>query len=283
MKRIKKIALWSSLLLYVIIVMSFVSGKRHNAVCHSFDLIIRDSSNQCFIDKEDITDLLKKSGIAFIGKPVDSIPIALIERELVKHPAVKNAEIYLTIYGKVVIELEQRSPIVRVINRTGESFYIDEEGRLMPLIEKSASRVLVANGNIKFSAVKNKYAYRCNDVYQRIDPYSIQKQNLTPDYDIPALKQNDRNELDEIFSFAKFIAHQEFWKSQIEQMYIVKRNDFELIPRVGDHIIVFGGVEDSKHKLNNLLAMYRDGFKRVGWNKYKVINIKYKGQVICSK
>ena len=74
-----------------------------------------------------------------------------------------------------------------------------------------------------------------------------------------------------------------FLKAQIEQVYVDKTGEFELFPRVGNHIIVFGNAEDIDKKFERLLIFYRNGLSKTGWNKYNVINIKYENQVVCSK
>ena len=59
--------------------------------------------------------------------------------------------------------------------------------------------------------------------------------------------------------------------------------DLELIPRIGSHIIVFGDYSDCEIKFRNLMSLYKNGLPAVGWNKYETINLKFKGQVVCTK
>jgi cell division protein FtsQ len=73
----------------------------------------------------------------------------------------------------------------------------------------------------------------------------------------------------------------EFWKAQIEQIYI--GNDVELVPLAGSHIIVLGNFQDIDEKMNKLLVFYQHGLNKVGWNIYETINLKYKNQIVCSK
>lgn len=89
--------------------------------------------------------------------------------------------------------------------------------------------------------------------------------------------------LGELFQFAKFIHEDEFWNAQIDQIYVTSSGEYILIPRVGDQKILFGNFGNYRHKFKKLYALYRDGFGRVGWNKYKMINLKYKNQVVCTK
>lgn len=80
-----------------------------------------------------------------------------------------------------------------------------------------------------------------------------------------------------------FIRGDSFWRSQIEQIYVTEKHEYILVPRVGDHIIEFGGIEDMETKFENLYTLYHKGWQPHEWNLYKKINLKYKGQVICTK
>jgi len=52
---------------------------------------------------------------------------------------------------------------------------------------------------------------------------------------------------------------------------------------VGAHIIEFGDINAHEEKFDKLYALYSQGLKREGWNKYIRINLKYKEQVVCTK
>lgn len=80
-----------------------------------------------------------------------------------------------------------------------------------------------------------------------------------------------------------FLEDDSFWRAQIEQVYVETNGDLMLIPRVGNHRINIGNVTDLDKKFKKLLALYEDGFKPQEWNSYKTINLKYKGQIICTK
>jgi cell division protein FtsQ len=73
-----------------------------------------------------------------------------------------------------------------------------------------------------------------------------------------------------------------FWNAQIEQINVLKDNDIELIPRVGDHIIYLGKIDNFEEKLKRLMIFYKDGLNKIGWNKYKRINLEYDNQIICT-
>ena len=89
-------------------------------------------------------------------------------------------------------------------------------------------------------------------------------------------------EPDELLNVARFIKKDPFWDAQIEQIYIRRNNDYILIPRVGEHSIILGKPEDIENKMRNLRAFYKQ-IDPKAWNDYKVINLKYKNQIVCSK
>jgi len=89
--------------------------------------------------------------------------------------------------------------------------------------------------------------------------------------------------LDDLFKLAKYVNKNNFWKSQIQQIYIDLDGEIELIPRVGRHKIIFGDVSDMNEKFEKLIIFYKRGLNYTGWNKYKIINLKYKNQIVCTK
>ncbi len=89
--------------------------------------------------------------------------------------------------------------------------------------------------------------------------------------------------LDDLVIISERINSDSFWKAQIEQVYVDEKGEFILVPRVGDHLIEFGSLEDSDIKFRNLKALYKTGWNTREWNLYKKVNLKYKGQVVCTK
>ena len=89
--------------------------------------------------------------------------------------------------------------------------------------------------------------------------------------------------LTKLYKLAMFISRDKDLKNQIDQVYINDQQEFELIPRYGAQIILLGGIEDLGEKFSKLRLFYTRGLDKIGWNKYNIINIKFKNQVVCSK
>lgn len=87
----------------------------------------------------------------------------------------------------------------------------------------------------------------------------------------------------DLYKFALFLQENEFWNDQIEQIYVYPDNDIELIPRVGNHRIMLGTLDEFEEKLANLKLFYEQAIPKVGWEKYSMINLKYKNQIVCTK
>ncbi|MDO5570910.1 MAG: cell division protein FtsQ [Bacteroidales bacterium] len=87
----------------------------------------------------------------------------------------------------------------------------------------------------------------------------------------------------DIYKFALFLDSNDFWRAQIDQIYVDSKGEVELIPKVGNNTIYLGDFTNFETKLDNLMIFYKKGLSKRGWNVYKTINLKYDNQVICTK
>ncbi|MDR2147132.1 MAG: cell division protein FtsQ/DivIB [Tannerella sp.] len=87
----------------------------------------------------------------------------------------------------------------------------------------------------------------------------------------------------QLYKFALFLQNDAFWNDQIEQIYVRNENEVEIIPRVGDQTIILGSLENFEQKLRKLRLFYEQVIPRMGWEKYSVINLRYKNQIVCTK
>ena len=87
----------------------------------------------------------------------------------------------------------------------------------------------------------------------------------------------------QLYEFVLFLQKNKFWNEQIEQIYVDANKEIELTPRVGNHQILLGKIENYPENLAKLKLFYDKGLNEVGWNKYSKIDLKYKNQVVCTK
>lgn len=87
----------------------------------------------------------------------------------------------------------------------------------------------------------------------------------------------------ELLTIARFLQENRFWNEQIEQIFFTAKKEVLLVPRIGNHTIELGSVNNLEKKLDKLRKFYQKGLNTIGWNKYKKINIEFDKQVICTK
>ena len=89
--------------------------------------------------------------------------------------------------------------------------------------------------------------------------------------------------ISELYKFALFLQNDAFWNDQITQIYVRSTKDIEIVPRVGNQRILMGSLDDFDKKLKRLRLFYEQVIPKMGWDKYSVVNLKYKNQIVCTK
>jgi cell division protein FtsQ len=232
-------------------------------LCSEVNVRLIGSNDQAFVEKGDVLQTIHDKFGELEGKPMHSINISLLENIINNNPFVAHAEVFSTIDGKLTIEVVPRNPIVRIINYFNESFYIDDEGVFMPLSEKYSASVPVVNGFI--------YDKEVNHSVRKMTEKEMADTSFHP------------LRIEKVYVLVGYISQHEFWNAQVEQVFVNSDGEMELIPRVGNHLVVLGDEKDMDEKFNKLLLFYKEGLSRQGWEKYSVINLKFKDQVVCTK
>lgn len=241
---------WTLSLAGVIVLMSFIEIKKSETVCKAIKVFI--PGNQYFIDRQEVDKILEMTSHTLVGRRIENIDIHDLEKRLKANPFIEFAKVYVDMDGVIEVEVSQRQPMLRVINRYDQDYYIDEHGLKMPLSQNFTARVLVATGFID-----ELFANKVDTLHT-------------------ALARD-------IFRTADFIRRDSLWDAQIEQIFINQDKEIELIPRVGNQRILLGNADSLGLKFNNLKAFYKEAIPTVGWDAYKVINIKYANQVVGVK
>lgn len=242
---IKRILLSIVMLLvtgYLVIAITAFNVKPSDQVCQDIDLVIKDSVNAGFITKKEVTSLLNKQKSFPVGKPITTVDLKVLEDILDKHPLIDQVECYKTPGGKINIEVTQRIPVLRVMSKNGENYYIDNKGAVMPPEAKCTAHLPIVTGSVEKS-------FAMTDLYE----------------------------------FALFLQKNKFWNAQIEQINVLRGNEIEFVPRVGNHIVFLGKMDNYENKLSRLKEFYQKGLNKVGWNKYERISLEFGNQVICTK
>ncbi len=248
-KKIAKILTWIGIAAWFVVMMGFVSGESEEVLCNRIDVILGDTLDNRFVTRSDVRNMIELAESQLQGYPLSQINTRNLERKIEENRFIKNAEVSKDISGRLSISVEQRVPLVRILPDGQRGYYLDTEGKILPLSDRFTPLIMLASGSI-------------------------------PD---PGTSDIARGRLAEIYRFCEYLAEHEFWNQQVVQIYVNSRGEYELIPRVGAHQILLGSMEQWEKKLRNLELLYAQGLSRHGWNEYKTINLKYTNQVICTK
>tara|TARA_B100000809_G_C15136292_1_gene530761 strand:+ start:1356 stop:2087 length:732 start_codon:yes stop_codon:yes gene_type:complete len=128
-----------------LIVFMFGFSKQRNEVrkITKIDIEFKDE-NRLFITENTVNKLLiqNKDSVTTIGK--ETLDLNKMEKRLLENPMIKNADVYVTVDGVLGAKVLQRNPIARI--EGNPSFYLDEDGKNMPLSTIHSARVPIITG-----------------------------------------------------------------------------------------------------------------------------------------
>jgi cell division protein FtsQ len=219
--------------------------------------------------EEEFDKYVSKIYPSIIGNPFDSVNLSILEKKIEKYPYISNADV-INNRGTLVIKATQDKIIAKIFNLKNEQYFLAESGKLVPKTKNTAGRIIVVNGNINRRYSNNYFVYK---------------------EDTSKNKSRSKHAvLNLVWRIAVFIDRNPFWKAQISQIYINDKQELELVPTIGEHVVLFGSVDIDenmdnviKQRFENLKHLYTDGFKITGWNKYQSVNLKYGTEIPCKK
>lgn len=231
------------------LLLAAISSKR-NGHCSDLVITVRAPENTVFIKEKEIQDILEKSGRGPLkGQLISSLNLNEMEETLEKTDWVSKAELFIDSRDVLHVVIMQKTPVARIFTGEESSFYIDAEGTRMPLSDSRSAKVPVFTG---FPGKKN---------------YSAADSQL----------------LVQVKSVATYILNHPFWMAQVAQISITPDRNMELIPVVGNHIVRLGEGEQIEAKFNRLMQFYRQVLSKSGFDRYKLIDVRFKGQVVASR
>lgn len=159
MKKFLQILAFTFLFLYVISSFVFAQKRVNEKVCEEFIIELKDSSRMHLLSTAEARRIIKSKNLYPVGKPIEKVDLDAIEKSLQEMKQVKNVACFRLPGGNVKVEIEQRTPLLRVISPSG-SYFIDLEGRDMPISRVQSVYLPVATGNIqKEFASKDLYKF----------------------------------------------------------------------------------------------------------------------------
>lgn len=263
LKKIIIIVSWVVLIAGLVVLLSFVEEKHNQMNCGKVDLLIQYNEADYLITVDDVFHFLKTKGIKIKDIKIKDVNVGNIESILYQIPYIEKADVFMTIEGNVGIKIVQKKPLIKVFNQFHQSFYIDDKGKVMPISPDYSARVIVANGYIENMYHKNLCL---------ADDFVNGKDSIIK-----------KSSLYKVYKIAQFIQKNEFWSAMTEEIFVNKNKEIELYTKIGDHAILFGDINQMNEKFEKLYAFYKQVLNKTGWEQYKVINLKFKNQIVCSK
>ncbi|MBN8688493.1 MAG: hypothetical protein J0M10_15845 [Chitinophagales bacterium] len=231
------------------LLMAAISSKNKGR-CSGYSITINDVEKNYFIDQKDVEALLMKAaGGAVKGQLLASLNLYELETSLERNTWIRDAELYVDKQDHLHVTISEKEPIARIFTTAGSSFYIDKSGKKMPLSEKLSARVPVFTG---FPDKKK-------------------------------LNSDDSVLLSRVTNAALFILRDSFWLAQVTQMDITPERNFEMIPLVGNHVVKMDAARPVEQQFQRLFTFYNQVLSKTGFERYKVINVQYAGQVVASR
>ncbi|MCX6325529.1 MAG: cell division protein FtsQ/DivIB [Bacteroidia bacterium] len=245
-------------MLYLIIIPVYLAISTNAKPCGGIEINIKDSSDYHFVTRRQLLSLVYGNTKRILGQPVKDVSVSKIESRINVLRELKVAEVYMTIDGTVHVYVDQRDPVMRVMPDNGGDYFVDEDGVVVRKRNLYTPRLHIVGGNVNISSAM-------------LDGISV-------------LDTSIKNSiLKDIYHLVNYINDDNFWSAQIDQIYVDGNDEIDLIPRVGNQLVHLGTSENYEGKLRNLEAFYDKVLPEVGWNKYSLINLEFKDQIVCKK
>jgi cell division protein FtsQ len=243
--------------LYIIIMPVYLTRLTNSMPCGGIVISINDSSDYHFVTKRELSGLLGQNNTRILGRPLKEISLPELEGRISELRELKVAEVYTTIDGLLHVYVDQRDPVMRVIAGGGD-YFVDVDGVVIRRKGLYTPRLHIVGGNIRITTpMLNGVSVLDTSIHNSI--------------------------LKDIYQLVNYLNSDSFWSAQIDQIYVDNDDELDLIPRLGNNVIHLGTTENFEGKLRNLEALYKKVLPEVGWNKYELINLEFKDQIVCRK
>lgn len=210
------------------------------------EVVLLEKGNNLILPEEFVSLVTKKFG-PMTGLPIDMVDMRSIETYLQTNPYVRKADVYLGASGKLILNLHQRMPLMRVVDNSGRHWYIDTDTVMMPVSRHFTARVPLVNGDFPSTT-------------------DVRKWPVADLFKITALLQDD-----------------DFMGSLIDQIYVESTDKIWLVPRLGPSRILIGNTTDLEDKAERIQKLYKKALPSAGWDTYAYIDTRFAGQIVAKK
>lgn len=134
------------LLALVVFLFSFTHNRNAARKLSKVDIEFLDE-NDPFITLNTVNKLLVQNQDSVTGVGKETLVLKEMESRLLENAMIRDAQVYVTVDGVLGAKIEQRNPIGRV--SASPNYYVDADGKKMPLSTVYAARVPIITGRSK--------------------------------------------------------------------------------------------------------------------------------------
>lgn len=218
-------------------------------LCKQVRIVLAEQEDNLFLDVEQVKDVLHVESY-ILGVPMDQLRLTELENEMINTGFVQHANAAAAANGVLDLRLKLRRPIARVKPNRGKEFYIDTEGRKMPLSRMFTARVPLLHGPFV------EWASQADTI-----------QDSTLRSIVPVLQ---------------FVHRSAFWQAQVSELVADGSGQLTMYPQLGDTKVLLGTATEGELKLKRLMAFYKKVMNVKGWNQYRSVDLRFGNQIVAS-
>lgn len=264
----KRVSVMVALFLVVAVsVAALVLAVRHaehalsKKACTTVRIDIDRGGNIVYMQERDIKNWMTLHGITPQNIPLMQINASHIETVLRQNHYVRDAQVYATPDEVLHIVVQQRNPVLKIINTRQQMFQLDEDGVEMPVNPDYKARLRVASGYIPLSPRYGSGVAQLSDTSHRVL-------------------------LRKLFDIHAYLSEDPLWDALFEQIYVNRNLEIDLVPKVGGQIVELGKIEDRNdlaQKMFRLRLFYGNAMKGQDWQRYSVLDLRYENQLVATR
>ena len=263
---------WAAIFVYIAVSSRYCSDQKRQTLCRRIDVVVQDSDRMQFITPAMVRAWFAREKKEIFQQEISQVNTLDIDAFIRRRGFVRDVRVYTTLDGVLHIELTQRCPIARVSSANGYNFYITEDDYILPTQRHEVVYVPVITGII-YPPFGRDYVGSWSET-ETGDEKKVSKNYVF---------------FSNLINFVKFVREDDFWNSFIVQIDLQGEDEgasydpqVRIVPRVGNQVIMLGSLDHYPEKLERLMRFYRKGMAYESWDRYRYIDVRYAGQVVCT-
>ena len=138
-------AYFVGILIVFVLISSFANMRSSNRKISKVNVSFTHEKER-FLTADIVNKMLIQRKDSAFYQQKDMLALSKVEKELSALAVIKDVQLYTVPQGKLLIEITERTPIVRVVGNT--SYYVDQTGSTFPLSKRYTPKVPLFYGQL---------------------------------------------------------------------------------------------------------------------------------------